>query len=118
MTVTNPDKLRGMKKRASLLLAAYGITLLFLIPHVEYFFFFPFGLFYYFRDSSFLDNTSSFLMIGIGWLFYLAITLLIIFAKQKIVFIILYSILVLLLIGNIGGCHTQINELRIFSPNL
>ena len=118
MTVTNPDKPSVIKKRAYLLLAAYGITLLFLLPYVEYFIFFPFGLFYFFRYIRFFDHVDAFLMIGVGWVLYLAITISIIFARRKTVFKVLYLILVLLLIINIGGCYAQNRELEMAFPNL
>jgi hypothetical protein len=83
MTFTQSDKPQEktieLKKRIGLLITAYGITLLLLIRYVEGFVLFPGGLFYFFA----FENINFFILVGIGWIFYLAISLSIILTKHK-----------------------------------
>lgn len=89
----------GLKRRAGLLLAAYGVTLLILISRVEGLLAFPVGLFYLL-----LGRLEYFHFIEIGWGLYLVLTLALLLTRRKNIFNLLYALLVMLLICNIGGC--------------
>jgi hypothetical protein len=112
MTQPNPI---GIKKKIALLLAAYGLTLLLLIQYLEDFVLFPWGLFYLFPI---FGNVNYFIWAIVGWVIYLALTLLVLFSRRRSAFTLFYVILVLLLVLNIAGCSVIQHEVAVSFPGL
>ncbi len=70
---------------------------------------FPFGLFVFILPTD-SDQIGGWLLLFVGWLLYIALTIYGLRQDRRTRFFVTYTVLCVLLILNVGGCHYNLNK--------